>query len=80
MFLQFELSCLNLRKIKEINDTEILEEIYSWLDDESQQEIYITNDAQKLEVKEAQEQIKRGEGISEEKANDDIDEWLKSAK
>lgn len=69
-----------IRKIKEIKDTEILEEIYSWLDDESQQEIYITNDTQKLEVKEAQEQIRRGKGISEENANDDIDEWLKGAK
>lgn len=36
-----------IKKIQEVEDLEILEEIYSWLEDESQQDIYVTSDVQK---------------------------------
>ena len=66
-----------IKKIKEINDPEILQEIYSWLDDESQLDIYVTSKAQKLEIKEAKKQIKSGKGLNEEEANNEVDKWLR---
>ena len=74
---KIELKDKLIKKIEEIDDSEILEEIYSWLEDESQKKIYVTSEAQKEAIQEAQEQIKKGETISEKRANREIDKWLK---
>ena len=49
-----------IKKIQEVEDLEILEEIYSWLEDESQQDIYVTSDIQKRAIKKGLKQLKDG--------------------
>jgi len=68
-----------IQKIREIEDIEILEEIYGWLEDESHLGVYQLSEFEKGEVREAQEEIRKGKGISDEDVNKEIDEWLDNA-
>ena len=68
-----------IKKIQEVEDLEILEEIYSWLEDESQQDIYVTSDIQKQAIKKGLKQLKDGQTLTEEQANQEIDQWLNDA-
>ena len=68
-----------IKKIQEVEDLEILEEIYSWLEDESQQDIYITSDVQKRAIKKGLKQLKDGQTLTEKQANQEIDQWLNDA-
>ncbi|MDA0196416.1 MAG: hypothetical protein O2887_15200 [Bacteroidetes bacterium] len=40
-----------INKIQGFKDDEVLEEIYSWLEDESNEEIFVTSNAQKKAIK-----------------------------
>jgi predicted transcriptional regulator len=65
-------------KIQETKDDRILEEAYRLLELETDDiEVYKLNDDQKNAIGEARQQIKNGEFLTEEKANKEIDEWLK---
>lgn len=66
--------------INEINlstNKDLLEEFYRFLNLENEiQEIYKLNAGQISAIAEAREQIKNGDCLSNEKANQEIDEWL----
>lgn len=65
-------------KIQKSEDNNLLEEAYRLLDLESQDiEVYQLNDEQKSAVAEAREQIKKGQVLTQDQANQEIDEWLK---
>lgn len=65
-------------KIKETQDERILEEAYRLLQLETDDiDVYKLNDDQKKAINEARQQIKNGQFLTEEKANNEIDEWLK---
>ena len=67
-----------IKKIKEINSPDVLQEIHRLLEmGFEDQEIYQLSEEQKSVVNEAQEQIRKGEFISNEKANEEVKEWLK---
>tara|TARA_A100000171_G_C2136431_1_gene150630 strand:- start:3745 stop:3984 length:240 start_codon:yes stop_codon:yes gene_type:complete len=66
-----------IEKIKSITDPNVLEEVYRLLAVNFDDSIYLTSDAQKQVVAESQQMIERGNGISSEKADDEIDQWLK---
>ena len=67
-----------IKKIKEINRPDVLQEIHRLLEMGSEdQEIYQLSEEQKFVVNEAQEEIRKGEFISNEKANEEVKEWLK---
>jgi len=67
--------------IKEINlskNNNLLEEFYNFLNLENKlQEPYQLNEEQNSAVAEAQEQIQKGDYLTNEQANQEIDEWLK---
>lgn len=67
--------------INEINlskNKNLLEEFYRFLNLENEiQETYKLNKEQNFAVAEAREQIKNGDYLTNEKANQEIDEWLK---
>ena len=68
-----------IKKIQEVEDLEVLEEIYSWLEDESHQDVYVTSDAQKRAIKKGLKQVENGQTLTEEQANREIDQWLNDA-
>ncbi|WP_323757716.1 hypothetical protein [Roseivirga sp.] len=65
-----------IEKIKSITDPNVLEEVYRLLAVNFDDTIYLTSDAQKQVVAESQQMISKGNGISSEKADDEIDQWL----
>lgn len=77
------MSTVELRKrlidrIEKTEDKRILEEMFRLLEIETEDiEIYKLNEDQIMAVNEAREQIKKGQFLTEEQANREIDEWLK---
>lgn len=56
----------------------LLEELYSYLNQENTtQEIYKLSDEQKSTIIEAREQIKNGEYLTNQQAEQEIEEWLR---
>jgi len=64
-------------KINQIDDDELLNEVYRLLDDHFEDtEIYLLSENHKTVIEEAKGQIDRGEYITNEQANDEIGKWL----
>jgi hypothetical protein len=65
-------------KIQKSENNHLLEEAYRLLELETQDiEVYKLNDEQKSAVAEAREQIKNGQVLTDDQANQEIDSWLK---
>ena len=64
-------------KIQKTENEGLLEEAYRLLELETSDiEIYKLSDNQKLIVEESRQQIKNGQFLADEQANNEIDEWL----
>lgn len=77
-----EASELNLKldlinKINEIDDIKIIKEIRKFLDFELDEKVYELRKAQKERIAEARTEYKNSKTLTEEQANNEIDEWLK---
>ncbi len=73
-----ELQELLIKKIRQTDDTVLLEEATRLLDlqiDESN--AYVLSAAEKADIEEARQQIKNGDSFTHEEANQLINEWLK---
>ena len=65
-------------KIQKTDNENLLEEAYRLLELETQDiEVYKLTDEQRKAVNEARQQIKDGQFLTDEQANNEIDEWLK---
>ncbi len=65
-------------KIKETHNTNLLEEAYRLLELETQDiEVYKLSEEQQQAISEARQQIKSGKFLTDDQANNEIDEWLK---
>lgn len=64
-------------RIKSIKDKDVIDEIYRLLDVDVDSSVFETSQEQKHEIAEAQQQLADGLGISSEKAEHEIEEWLK---
>ena len=71
-----ELKDILIHKIAAINDKTFLAAMNTIVDTKSEKLIYRTTPEQKQRIKLAQEQIARGEGISNDQVEADIDKWL----
>jgi len=77
------MSAIELRKrlidkIQKTDNENLLEEAYRLLELETQDiEVYILTDEQRKAVNEARQQISDGNFLTDEQANNEIDEWLK---
>jgi len=71
-----ELKDILHHKIAAINDKSFLAAVNKIIDTNSEKLIFKTTPEQKLRIKAAQEQIARGEGISNDQVIADIDKWL----
>lgn len=66
-----------IEKINETKDENLLEEAYRLLESEAEDsEIYKLSSEQKNVVHESQEQIKKGDFLTNEQSDKEIDEWL----
>ena len=64
-------------KIQSTENQELLEEAFRLLELESDDiEVYKLSAEQLKSIKEAQDQIRNGQFLTDEQANKDIDEWL----
>lgn len=67
-----------IQKVETINDVELLDDIKRLIEIQNDSPvIYHLSEEQKSAVAEAQGQIKRGEFLSDDIANKEVDEWLK---
>ncbi|MBI6115733.1 hypothetical protein [Salegentibacter maritimus] len=67
-----------IREINLSDNKNLLEELYRYLNRENRtQKSYNLSDEQKLAIEEAREQINKGDYLTSEEANQEIDEWLK---
>jgi len=63
-------------KIKQIEDPEVFDELHRLLGIEFDDQQYKTTEEQKEAIRQAKDQIERGETLNEEQADKEIDEWL----
>ena len=67
-----------IREINLSDNKNLLEELYRYLNRENRtQKTYNLSDEQKFAIEEAREQINKGDYLTSEEANQEIDEWLK---
>lgn len=72
-----ELKISIINRITKLEDESIVEQIKRLLDFELEENIYHLSDMQKASVAEAENEYKKGEILSEEQANAEIEKWLK---
>ena len=73
-----DLQELLIEKIRQTDDNILLEEARRLLDaDIDDQDVYVLSEAEKARIEEGREQIRNGETLSNEEANQLISEWLK---
>lgn len=73
----YELKQRLIGKIKQIENNELLEEMYRLItNDETDNNIYVLSDEQLNAVQEGQLQYLNGQFITEDQADKDIEEWL----
>ena len=66
-----------IEKIKETENGELLEEAYRLLELGTEDlEIYKLTEEQKTAISEGRLQIKNGKSLTDDQANNEIDEWL----
>ncbi|MCO4294024.1 hypothetical protein NF867_14250 [Solitalea sp. MAHUQ-68] len=72
-----ELRRLLIEKIKTTENKELLQEVYRLLDLEERDIVkYDLSDVQRNAINEAKEQIKTGRFLTNDQADNEIDEWL----
>ncbi len=68
-----------INSINKTDNEELLHEVYRLLEIENDDiEIYKLSDEQRAAIALAQQQIKNGEFVTNQKADNEIEEWLKS--
>ncbi|MCU0461373.1 MAG: hypothetical protein MUF36_05075 [Bacteroidales bacterium] len=71
-----ELKDILIHKIAAINDKSFLTAMNTIIDTKSEKLIYKTTPEQRQQIKEGQEQFLRGETISNDQVEAEIDRWL----
>ena len=71
-----ELKHILIHKIAAINDKSFLAAVNKIIDTKSERLIFKTTPEQRRDIKEGQEQFARGEFISNDQLEADIDKWL----
>jgi len=76
-----ELKKAIIDRIQQVDDVELLKELLEILEDmtAAPPKMYKLTDEQKRQIKEAQDQIARGECFTDEEVNREEDEWLKES-
>jgi hypothetical protein len=68
-----------INSINKTGNEELLHEVYRLLEIENEDiEVYKLSDEQRMAISLSQEQIKNGEFVTNQEADNEIEEWLKS--
>ncbi len=67
-----------IQKISSLTDTRMLQEVNRLLETGADEEIYELTTEQISGIEESKEQIKKGQYLTNEEANKEIQEWLKN--
>ncbi|WP_042723173.1 hypothetical protein [Flavobacterium sp. B17] len=67
-----------IQRITQLKERRIIEEIHKLLDFELDTDEYILTDSQKDRIAEAQQEYKNSAFLTDEQANQDIEQWLKN--
>lgn len=66
-----------INKVRQVNDEEVLNDIYKLLDDSmDDSEIMMLSENHKNAIEVAKRQIEKGEYLTNEQANQEMDKWL----
>jgi hypothetical protein len=71
-----ELKDILIHKIAAINDKSFLAAMNTIIDTKSKKLIYKTTPEQRQRIKEGQDQLARGESLSNDQVESEIDKWL----
>jgi predicted transcriptional regulator len=71
-----ELKDILIHKIAAINDKSFLAAMNTIIDSKSEKLIYRTTPEQRQRIKEGQEQLARGESLSNDQVEAEMDKWL----
>lgn len=72
-----ELRKLLIEKIQSTDDNKLLEEASRLLEVEiNESDVYILNDKQKAAIEQGRKEISKGEFLTDDESNREIDEWL----
>ncbi|NML59212.1 hypothetical protein [Chryseobacterium cheonjiense] len=66
-----------IKRITQLKEPRIIEELQNLLDFELSTNEYILTDSQKERIAEAQQEYRKSEVITDEQASQDIEQWLK---
>ncbi|MFN4365880.1 hypothetical protein [Chryseobacterium hispalense] len=66
-----------IKRITQLKEPRIIEELQKLLDFELSTNDYILTDSQKERIAEAQQEYRKSEIINDEQASQDIEQWLK---
>ena len=66
-----------IKEIRQTNDLQLLQAVLRILSLKTEEEVYQLNEAQLSAIEEARAQFKRGEFLTNEEADKEIEEWLK---
>ena len=66
-----------IKEIRQTNDLQLLQAVLRMLSLKTEEEVYQLNEAQLSAIEEARAQFKRGEFLTNEVADKEIEEWLK---
>ncbi|WP_288243815.1 hypothetical protein [uncultured Chryseobacterium sp.] len=66
-----------IKRITQLKEPRIIEELHKLLDFELSTNDYILTDSQKERIAEAQQEYRKSEIINDEQASQDIEQWLK---
>lgn len=66
-----------IKEIRQTNDLQLLQAVLRMLSLKTEEEVYQLNEAQLSAIEEARAQFKRGEFLTNEEADKEIEEWLK---
>jgi len=72
-----ELRELIIGQLAQINDVSFLKAIKTLVDSKANEEVYKLSDFQKERIVEGREQLLKGQTISHEELQKEIDQWLK---
>jgi len=73
-----ELREMIINQLAHINDMSFLKAIKTLVDSKAESEVYKLSDYQKERIKMSREQLLKGQTISHEKLQKEIDQWLES--
>ena len=67
-----------IKKLQQINDSSLLESIKNFIESESGERVFKTNELQRTKIDKGREQARNGEVTDNDDVFNEVDSWLKT--